>query len=208
MLKRSHRAFALSLFPLTLIKINNVQATNFEIFNLIINKYNETISLVSTVSIWPVLFLLAYWYGSTFPDIDHKFKYLYKKEDWHKRYLYHRQTTHSILFLSLMLILSLIYSERYIGHFGIIITAMSLGMFAHIIGDMMTGSVPWLLYAPYYRRFARIGITVFLPKAAHKVFTEKLPKYFDKNMYIFVLIFIGSVIVWLENSQYKSFFKL
>jgi hypothetical protein len=72
MLKRSHRAFALSLLPLTFIKINNVDATNFEIFNLIINKYNETISLVSTISIWPVLFLLAYWYGSTFPDIRKK----------------------------------------------------------------------------------------------------------------------------------------
>lgn len=191
MLKKSHRGLAVAIAPLFFIKLQNITATNFEFINTIINKYNLMVDAISQFSILLPLFLIVYFYGSTFPDIDHNFKYFYKKEDWNKRYLYHRQTTHSIFLLILMFLYSLIYGYNTFGIYTYLITALSLGMFAHILGDIITGSVPWFFYAPYYRRFSRIGITIFLPKILHSIFTDKFPKYINKNyLKIFVPIFL------------------
>lgn len=203
MLKKSHRALAVAISPLFFIKVENINATNFEIINVIINKYNIMVDTLLSISIILPLFLIIYLFSSTLPDIDHKFKYFYKKEDWSKRYLYHRQTTHSILLVVSIFIWSLLYGFYYMGPYSYLVTAVSLGIFAHILGDVITGSVPWLLYAPYYRRFQRIGITIFLPRIIHPVFTDKFPKFIDKNIYkIFIPMFLFTTFTLLINLGY------
>ncbi len=209
MLKKSHRGLAVAIAPLLFIKVNNVEASNFEIINLIINNYNLMVTEISKISFFLPLYLIVYFYGSTFPDIDHNFKYFYKKEDWNKRYLYHRQTTHSILLLIIMFIYSLLYGYNVFGIYTYLITALSLGMFAHILGDMITGSVPWFFYAPYYRKFSRIGITIFLPKIIHPVFTDKFPKYINKHyLKIFVPMFIFSSFILGQYLQIINIEKI
>lgn len=189
MLKISHRSFALSLTPLLFISVPQVKY--FEVY---INKYNIFFSQIYTnFSIENLflitLFFITYFIGSTLPDIDNYLKVFYSKENKDKRYLYHRQITHGILLTTLMLFISLHYMDNDISF--ALLLGLTLGIITHQIGDMLTGSIPILFYAPYYVRFARLGITVFLPKSLHYIFTEKFPKYLNKNFkIIFSLLFL------------------
>jgi len=105
---------------------------------------------------------------------------------------YHRQITHSIL-LWLGLLWYSLYFLPSITDFSMLLTYLSLGVITHLIGDMLTGSIPWLLYAPYYIRFSRIGITVFLPKVIHKIFTRTFPTWLNENLWVFGILFIINV---------------
>jgi len=208
MFKKSHKLLAVSLLPLAFVPISVINSNKgdtvlisniFTTVNEYINGYNLLIdSLFSSyISIvYMAIFLLFYYIGSTLPDLDLKLKYLYPVRDRHKRYLYHRQITHSIL-VSLSLLVYGIYLFNGGGTLGLlsyIIVGLALGIITHQIGDMITGSIPILLYAPYYIRFARIGITVFLPRSIHPIFTEQFPIFLNNKAYkIFPIIFIISL---------------
>ncbi len=196
MLKKSHRAFALALSPLLFIPIPTVKYLDIYIL-----KYNQFFAQIYTNFSIEHLFLITiffigYFIGSTLPDIDHYFKYLYAKEDRDKRYLYHRQTTHSILLIILMLFVSLHYVLNPI--LFAISLGLCLGVITHQIGDMLTGSIPILFYAPYYLKFARIGITRIVPKSLYSVFSDKLPKYLNKNYkVVFGILFVVNILIVL-----------
>lgn len=203
MLKKSHRALAFSLTPLLFINIPTVKYLDIYInkINLFFSQIYLNFSIENLFYL--ILFFITYFIGSTLPDIDHYLKYLYSKELRDKRYLYHRQITHSLLLTILVLFVVLHYINNPI------IFALSLGLifgvFTHQIGDMLTGSIPILLYAPYYVRFARIGITILLPKSLHYIFTEKLPKFLNKYyLSIFTTLFIiNLLIVFILKFQHE-----
>lgn len=186
MYKNSHRALGVALIPVLFIKTGIEKYDSF-----IYNSFSSDMDILKYILFW-----IIYMYGTTFPDLDLKLKYLYPKRIRHQRYLYHRQLTHSLLLSIGALYYSLFHcqSEYYM-----FLTAFSLGIIAHQIGDMLTGSIPWLFYGSYYVRFSRIGITVFLPKAIHQVFTVKFPKWCNKNLYIFFILFCCflSIHIWL-----------
>lgn len=222
MKKNSHRALAISLSPLLFIPIPTITNSLFEkinifqhinktiqnynsffeeLLNSIINIPNALIGLdlfITLMLIFKILiFSIGYFYGSTLPDLDRYFKYLYKKSDWNKRYLYHRQTTHGLLFSMILFFVSVNYiSDPFIMA---ALLGITLGIITHQIGDMLTGSIPILFYAPYYIRFSRIGITVFLPKSLHSIFTEKLPNFFNKYYKrIFIPLFAINLLFFIS----------
>jgi len=189
MLKKSHRVFGLTLLPSLLInKINNINPNNqFEQhLNKVINSFNEIISSFHDMNmLYMSLFLILFFIGVTFPDIDMKCKFFYHNKA--ERYLYHRQLTHSLSLNLILLYYSLFYLPDYTYlYFGA--TAFLLGISTHLIADMLTGSIPIFLYGHYGIPFRRIGITIFFPKSMHKIFTEKLPKLLNKHVSIIILV--------------------
>ena len=194
MLKKSHLSLTASLLPLAVINPE-----------LILNKNEFIINALNSInySISTGLFLLFVYLGTIFPDYDRYFKFLLPKNIKNLRYLYHRQFTHSLLIPIILLYLAL-FKVNNIFEYAILL-GFSFGLISHLIGDMITGSVPILFYAKYYVRFSRIGITIFLPKVLHKYFTEKLPKYLNKNLWIF---FINFIIVSIFVLYTYNFFNL
>ena len=205
MLKKSHRIFSFSLLPLTLIPVCYHEInSSILFFDNAYKSYANFLKFDSIESIFEYsVALLFYFLGSTFPDIDMKLKFLYGSKN---RYKYHRQFTHSlVLWIVLILFLS---SKLSIYNWLIIPLMFSFGVLTHLIGDMITGSIPWFLYGPYYMRFSRIGITTLLPKNVHKIFTEVLPKWLNSNLYIFSIVFIFNLfflayICWHEYCFWK-----
>jgi len=199
MLKKSHRSFAIATLPLFFIPLNinyNLNLFNVQINNLI-NNYNLLINSFLSLNYFQdyqnilifILSLFIYFYAATFPDYDRYLKIFYSKENQSKRYLYHRQISHSLLLCFIIIIYSLYYINN---SYYLLSLFFGLGILTHLIADMITGSIPILLYGPYYIRFSRLGITIFLPKSIHKIFTEKLPKFLDKN-YLKIFIPIGII---------------
>lgn len=193
LLRKSHIVFGLTLLPTLLVKpIDNIKNSNinFEKINLAINNFNNIIVNIYDLDLYYILlFLIPFFIGTTFPDIDMKFKIFVKNKS--DRFLYHRQITHSLL-----LNISLIYCSLYYladrTEFYFIFTAFLLGIFTHLIADMLTGSIPIFLYGHYGKQFSRIGVTRIIPKNMHKIFTEKLPKVLNK--YIIIIIIFNLII--------------
>ena len=48
------------------------------------------------------------------------------------------------------------------------------------------------LYGKYYDRFSRFGITIFLPKSIHGVFTKKIPTFIEKYSFILLIVTIAT----------------
>lgn len=197
MLKISHRSLAISLTPLLFVTIPEIKylETYIQKYNLFFSQIYTNFSIENLFLI--TLFFIMYFIGSTFPDIDNYLKYLYPKDQRDKRYLYHRQITHGLLLTTLMLFVALHYLNNPITF--ALFLGLTLGIITHQIGDMLTGSIPILFYAPYYVRFARIGITVFLPKGLHYIFTEKFPKFLNKNYKIIfsILFLLNSLLLFI-----------
>jgi len=188
MLRKSHIVFGIGMLPTFLIYPISNNLSLFEKFNLNLNPIISTIDnwnkfSVNIDTINPIIsigFLATYLIGTITPDIDLKFKFLVKNSN--ERYKYHRQFTHSLL-LTLFLIFSSLYWLPNYTELYPIATGFFLGILTHIIGDMLTGSVPWFIYGHYGIPGMRIGITSFLPKKLHEIFTVKFPKFLDKNLY-------------------------
>ena len=190
MLKKSHKALAISMLPLFMTNFPPFHTNISYIDNLIDKYYTEINTMLNfhniTKSITMLsLFIALFYIGSLIPDLDLKFKNFYKKEDKNKLYLYHRQFTHSILLFLILFISSLSYFPNIIGDLAIGLTAFSLGIFTHLLGDMLTGSIPILFYGHYYNRFSRIGITTFLPHFMHPLFTKEIPKWIERHIFLF-----------------------
>ena len=200
MLKKSHRSFGAAMAPIMFLPI---KSTNNEIINTLINNYNYIFLKISEVSIEniviSILMLLIYMLGTTLPDLDMKLKYLFPKNMRSERFRYHRQITHSLLLWIGLLIYSL-YKLPDITDYYYLLSMLSLGVMTHLIGDMLTGSIPWLLYGHYGIRFSRIGITVFLPKSFHEIFTKKLSSWFNKNLWVFIILFLLnlSILIYIK----------
>ena len=93
--------------------------------------------------------------GAYFPDLDLKLAFLFDDPKKRKRYLYHRQTTHSLLLCLAAAGIAVKTNNPYLFFF-------SLGWASHLFGDMLTGSVPILLWGKGYSPFSRVGIDRFL----------------------------------------------
>lgn len=151
-----------------------------------------------------ILYFLASIIGSILPDKDMLLKRFYgdKKDE---RFRYHRQWTHSILLWGLLTAFAFYaFFNDFNPLIWVSLIGLCVGAWSHLIGDMITGSVPWGLYGKYYDRFSRFGITVFLPKAMHTTFTEKLPRKIERHSWIILLIaiFYSAYLIYFYNSNY------
>jgi len=189
MYKRSHKALALAITPLAFISLPTIGIKQLSLVDTYLEKYNNFFSgilsmdlttSVTTSLISTILLFICYMIGTATPDLDQNLRFFYKEEDRHKRYLFHRQFTHSVI-LSVGILTYGLYLMDTNMFIASAVIGFAMGIIAHQIGDILTGSIPWAFYGPYYIRFSRIGITVFLPKSMHKIFTERLPQYLNKN---------------------------
>ena len=116
------------------------------------------------------LILASSWFGSLLPDIDHptssaskKFsllsipyrilQFLFGKFKATKHFVGHRGITHSLIFAVIPLILMFFVFENYWIKVGLL--GMSVGIFSHLIMDMLTPmGVP--LFLPLSRRKCRL----------------------------------------------------
>lgn len=114
-----------------------------------------------------ILLLSIYFVGSLIPDSDNNFKYLpfYEKTRYWE---YHRQITHSLIVWIPLFIFSILFEENInIGSFSIesiYLTTLVLGVFSHLIPDMITGNIPFLYFFTddYRQKFPkRIGFYLF-----------------------------------------------
>ena len=149
------------------------------------------------------LFLIITLMGGLFPDIDFKFKYLMSDENKNKAYLYHRQITHSLLLWLGILGFSIYERNIYVFFF-------VFGVMVHLIGDMLTGSIPIFLYGKYYNHFSRIGIDrITFILGSNK---NKLNKIIAQLGEIAAPICIIAAIIFITKLQniyhYKSLFLL
>ena len=120
-------------------------------------------------------------FGGIVPDFDLKFKHLFNDSNGGKRYLYHRQTTHSLILWTGLFFYSAYTQNIYMFYF-------SLGGLSHLFGDMITGSVPVLLWGKYYNYFSRIGIDRIYKNPA---FYLKFANFLDKFMIIITALSIA-----------------
>jgi len=210
MLKNSHISFGLALTPLLFIPLkykNIVNDINF--IDHIEKGYFKFLSFFSSFNFSLFYFsllifsVILYVIGTTLPDVDIKLKFLFSKEDRGKRFLYHRQYTHGFL-VWLFILCYFLYNLSFLKislfsnqvFIDILFISLSLGVLTHLIGDMLTGSVPWLFYGHYGKKISRIGITIFLPKTLHSFFTKELPDWLNKNLWIFGILFLINLIIF------------
>ena len=96
-------------------------------------------------------FLMLTLFGAKFPDLDLLLSPLFDRGTGMRRYRYHRQLTHSVLLWGVTMWYALYTYNVFLFYFAI-------GGIVHLLGDMLTGSVPWLLWGRYRNFFTRVGI--------------------------------------------------
>lgn len=189
---KGHLGTSALILPFFIVGISEISPIINNIMNI-----KESVLVFDTFSYFSFfLFVIFYYMGERTPDLDLKFKVFYQNGMPH--YKYHRQFTHSII-LWLMLLL---YGFTNI-NYGVFIIAYALGGISHLVGDIFTGSIPIFLWGDY-RKMYRFGITSFLPKFLHKVFTVSFPRFMDKiwkpsffvGILLFVNLFVGFVEFW------------
>lgn len=84
-------------------------------------------------------------------------------------YLWHRQWTHGLIWIPILSIC--IYTTN-----STILFWWTIGYFSHLLGDILTGSVPLFLYGHYGKWNSRIGID----RIFSKFLTQKIQKFFVK----------------------------
>lgn len=117
-----------------------------------------------------ILFTITMISASKIIDQDLKLAIFLPKDMRHKRYLYHRQITHSLILWLVILgiglfgintnlqeIINLNFNINYY------ILFFAIGGLSHLIADMLTGSIPIFLWGKYKRGF-RIGLNIDLTK--------------------------------------------
>lgn len=178
-----HKGVAVMLLPVILV---GSQKINFNVVNTL---FFDFMSLHKNHLFIMIASFIAYWVGSTLIDfIDFKIikplmpKYIEAEEL--QTYHYHRQWTHGLMLNVGLFIYCSFLAVTYSYYFYIGVWYF-LGVFTHLLADMLTGSVPLFLYGKYYKLGSRIGITIFLPKSFHSFFTKKLPIVFDYCSFIF-----------------------
>jgi len=217
MYRKSHIYFALATLPCFFIPVK----INFDKFNFIndfISSYNKFIYFtINNILNHPIqnigliiMGLILYILGSLFPDIDLKLKKFLPDKIAQKQYYYHRQFTHSLLmWLFILYFFTIKFNNSIIYWFLILFI---LGNINHLIADMLTGTVPWLLYGHYGKIYSRIGITTFFPNrkktnnpneksSMNYFFTRYIPQFLEKKQGVifFILLFILSNYFLIQN---------
>ncbi len=192
-----HKSSATVFFPLfTLAPLKISGVFDNQILSNVVYFFRDIsetfIELINTEQFYIVFIsIVFYWVGSTVIDfIDFKIiKPFLSKENRKYPYLYHRQWTHSFL-LHVFLLAVIIYFIKITGSIWLYpLLFLSLGVWTHLITDMMTGTIPIFLFGHYAKTGSRIGINSIIPKSLHPFFSKKLPKIFDWASP--VLFFIG-----------------
>lgn len=131
-------------------------------------------------------------------DQDMKFAYFLPKDMRHKRYLYHRQITHSLilwiglLFYSLFGIPNNLMDIQTLSlNINYYLFFFAIGGLTHLFADMLTGSIPIFLWGKYSRGF-RIGLNF------SDSFKKTMVLFGDKS-YVLMMI-IG---IWLVFTDFK-----
>ena len=88
--------------------------------------------------------------------------------------------------------LTYLFYNNYMPIFWVSLMGFCIGGLSHLVADMLSGSVPWGFYGKYYDRFSRFGITIFLPKSIHGVFTKKIPTFIEKYSFILLIVTIAT----------------
>lgn len=146
--KVGHRVLGVTgLISIPFITNFLVEKSSNEFFQTLNNNILEVMSFTTPFD--SILFLIAFYIGITLPDIDLLFKNMFGDPDGKKRYLYHRQITHSIVLWIALFYIS-ITQHDFVWSIGLL--GLSLGVFTHLIGDMVTGSVPLFLHADYRKQ--------------------------------------------------------
>lgn len=162
------------------------------IFGIYIYHFHKMFYIVfhkSNILMLSITFLLMLT-GGIFPDFDLKLRKFMPSDKKNKSYLYHRQITHSLLLWAGVFTLSVYLENVYLFFF-------ACGWFIHLLGDMLTGSVPILLWGKYYHFFSRIGIdkiTIFFndKKKIHKTIAgigDRLAPFIIIASFVFILKF-------------------
>ena len=158
----------------------------------------HNIDLKSKVSIIEIsiLLLITMISASKIIDQDLKFAIFLPKDLRHKRYLYHRQVTHSLVIWLIILMFGLYgfntnLQEIIQMNFNInyYILFFAIGGLSHLLADMLTGSIPIFLWGKYRRGF-RIGINI--------EFTKKFFVSFGDKMSI-PMMFIGVFLIYYDG---------
>lgn len=128
----------------------------------------------------------VYFLGGLFPDMDMRFKVFFQNAPYWK---YHRQITHS-LFIFIPLSVWGFYENIYV-------FAFCMGVFSHLIPDMITGNVPFLAIwnKSYQSGFPwRIGFKIF-GKDGNKTFVETFEKLSKKILFpLSVITLLGLIL--------------
>lgn len=137
-------------------------------------------------------YLLLYFFfalvGAMIPDKDLALARFYgdRKDE---KFRYHRQWTHSILlWVALTAFTYYLFYNNYMPILWVSLMGFCIGGLSHLVADMLSGSVPWGFYGKYYDRFSRFGITIFLPKSMHGIFTKKIPAFIEKYSFILLIV--------------------
>jgi len=182
----------LILFPKEVLSLFNIQGYNNSIFNIssyLIDFSNNFISIINQHPFVFIFSIMSYWIGSTFIDfIDFKIiKKLMSKEKQKSQFYYHRQWTHALIDNILYFYLSIYFLYHTENIYFYIIVFYFLGVFTHLLADMITGSIPIFFYGHYAKKMSRIGIDRFIPTSKTTFFTKTLPKYFDRLSFLFFI---------------------
>jgi hypothetical protein len=207
-----HKATAILMFPLIVFPIQNLNFDNINneiIYNGVELLKNISIEFINLTNSHPIIFIssiIAYWIGSTLIDfIDFKIiRRLIKPENRKYPYLYHRQWTHGFLDNLILLIITIYYINTNIYIF--IPLMYMLGVWTHLIVDMLSGSIPIFFYGHYAKSMTRIGINRIIPKGFQDFFSKKLPKIYDKISPI--LIGIGIFLFFYYDGNEKIILPL
>ena len=157
-----------------------------------------------------ILYVVACVWGAMLPDYDLHFARFYgNRKD--ERFRYHRQWTHSIFLWGILTAFA--FYAFYSGFNPLVwvfLMGLCVGGWSHLFGDMITGSVPWGFYGKYYDRFSRFGITIFLPRVIHPIFTDKFPKLLEKysKLILFVAILAAGYAIYANKSFWVSAFVI
>ena len=212
MLGRSHRYTGLLAASVSLAPIPYVLKTN-EFPGILQNlvDYHESFlkaflllggEVKGAFTGYLILYVVSCVLGAILPDKDLALAWFYKDRK-EERFRYHRQWTHSILLWALLTAFAFYtFYSAYSPFIWVTLIGLCVGGWSHLFGDMLTGSVPWGFYGKYYDRFSRFGITIFLPRAIHPIFTEKLPKFLEDHskIILFIAITVSGYVIYINKS--------
>lgn len=163
---------------------------------------SNILDITSTHSILEItgLLVITLFSASKIIDQDLKFAMFLPKNLRHKRYLYHRQITHSLMLWLILFIIglfgfhsdlnSLISSVSYLNfNINYYILFFAIGGLSHLFADMLTGSVPIFLWG-HYGKGMRIGINID--------FTKKIFVKLGDKMYLPMCI-IGITLIFFKT---------
>jgi len=164
------------IFPYLSEKIEFINWGKFAVF------YEKTLYYPLTETGFLLLLTVI---GSIVPDYDLYLKEIFNDPKGERRYLYHRQITHSLLLWISLFFYGILTQNVFVFYF-------ALGGLSHLAGDAITGSVPIFLWGKYYSPW-RIGVDRIYKNPA---LYSKLASFLDKAM-----IIIGGIVIAISLSN-------